>query len=187
MFGLIGPNGCGKTTTLRVLSGLLRPKAGSVEMLGRTVGADPEWQNARIGYVPDLFKGFDHLRVDEFMHLMGRLHRAGADYVPRAVLLARSMSLSTELQTLLGELSYGTRRKVGIVAAAVLLATQDVFFAERVCDEVGLLADGRVVACGSPVDLSAQWAQPTLRDALLAASGLSKAAEEIGAALAPSA
>ena len=71
--GLLGPNGSGKTTILRVLTGYLRPSEGTVRIDGFDVVRDGHQARARVGYVPENAPLYGHMRVDEFLQFMGRL------------------------------------------------------------------------------------------------------------------
>jgi len=187
--GLLGPNGCGKTSTLRAVVGLLRPAAGRVLVNGIAQGS----ANARsqIAYVPDEPDGLDELATAEYLVLVRALYRAGPEYDARATALCAAFGVAPRLRVRLGALSHGFRRVVSMVAAfalarplvvvdeataaldpeaaivlrealraladrgaGVLVATQELAFAERVCDEVVLQSGGRVVARGRTEDLA---------------------------------
>jgi ABC-2 type transport system ATP-binding protein len=64
--GLLGPNGSGKTTILRVLTGYLRPSEGTVRIDGFDVVREGHQARARVGYVPENAPLYGHMRVDEF-------------------------------------------------------------------------------------------------------------------------
>ena len=91
ILGLLGPNGSGKTTVLRMLTGYLRPSAGTAEVAGLDVVRDGRAARGRVGYVPEDAPLYRHMRVDEFLIFMGRLRgldgpqpRARARARPRA-------------------------------------------------------------------------------------------------------
>jgi ABC-2 type transport system ATP-binding protein len=73
MFGLVGPNGAGKTTTLSMATGLLRPDAGTAEVLGHDVWSDPAAAKALIGVLPDGLRLFDRLSGAELLRYVGLL------------------------------------------------------------------------------------------------------------------
>jgi drug efflux transport system ATP-binding protein len=67
IYGLVGPDGAGKTTTLRILCGALRPDAGQALVMGLDVARDPEGVRRRIGYMPQRFSLYGDLTVRENM------------------------------------------------------------------------------------------------------------------------
>src|SRR5829696_1330268 len=73
VFGLLGPNGSGKTTFIRLLSGYLLPTAGRLQVDGRDSVRDSLEARARIGYVPEAAPVYGNMRVREFLAFMGRL------------------------------------------------------------------------------------------------------------------
>ena len=76
-YGLVGPNGAGKTTTLSMATGLLRPDAGSVDVLGADVWADPVRAKQLVGVLPDGLRLFDRLTGHRAGHLLGPVARHG--------------------------------------------------------------------------------------------------------------
>src|SRR5205823_14047292 len=81
IFGLIGPNGAGTTTTLKILVGLLRPDAGIVRVKGPDVLADPVSYQADIGYMPEAPKLPEHLTPDEYRGYVGRIRHFPPDQI----------------------------------------------------------------------------------------------------------
>ena len=73
VLGLLGPNGSGKTTVLRVLTGYLRPSAGAVQAGGFDLVRQGPAARGRIGYVPEDAPLYPHMRVNEFLAFMGGL------------------------------------------------------------------------------------------------------------------
>jgi drug efflux transport system ATP-binding protein len=71
--GLIGPDGAGKTTTMRVLCGLLRPDAGTARVLGRDCTRDARWIKAHLGYMPQRFSLYPDLTVAENLRFFADL------------------------------------------------------------------------------------------------------------------
>jgi ABC-2 type transport system ATP-binding protein len=74
MFGLIGPDGAGKTTTIRVMCGLLRPDAGRVEVAGRDPNADRRATTAAVGYLSQRFSLYGDLSIDENIAFFAEIH-----------------------------------------------------------------------------------------------------------------
>ena len=73
VLGLLGPNGSGKTTILRILTGYLRPTAGTIRIGGVDIVENGHEARKRIGYVQEHAPLYDHMRVREFLAFMGRL------------------------------------------------------------------------------------------------------------------
>ena len=74
VFGLLGSNGAGKTTAIRMLCGLLTPTAGTARVLGFDVGRDPEAVKRRIGYMTQRFSLYDDLTVSQNIRFFGGVY-----------------------------------------------------------------------------------------------------------------
>ena len=74
IFGFLGSNGAGKSTTIRMLCGLLKPTSGTATVGGRDVGRDPEGVEARIGYMSQKFSLYELLTVDQNIRLYAELY-----------------------------------------------------------------------------------------------------------------
>src|SRR5262245_47056112 len=89
VMGLLGPNGSGKTTILRLLTGYLRPSAGSARIGGFDIVSDGHAARACVGYVPEDAPLYGHMRVTEFLAFMGRLRGLSGVALRRAIAVAR--------------------------------------------------------------------------------------------------
>jgi len=120
VMGLLGPNGSGKTTILRVLTGYLRPSEGTVRIDGFDMVRDGHQARARVGYVPENAPLYGHMRVDEFLHFMGRLRGLRGPALRRGVESARArLALELVGDAVIGRLSRGYRQRVSIAQAVL--------------------------------------------------------------------
>ena len=113
IFGYLGPNGSGKTTTIRCIMGLLRPSRGTVHVLGQRVVPGRATQHAHIGYLPGEFRIWGRLKARRSLGLLAALGGDRTD-VRRRELAAR---LELNLDRPVGDLSKGNRQKVAVLYA----------------------------------------------------------------------
>ena len=120
IFGLVGPDGAGKTTTMRMLAGILVPDGGSVSVAGCDVLANPEAVKTRISYMPQRFGLYEDLTVDEnlcfYADLFGVTRKAREE---RAAPLLDACGMSQFRSRLAGKLSGGMKQKLGLVCALI--------------------------------------------------------------------
>jgi ABC-2 type transport system ATP-binding protein len=197
VFGLLGPNGAGKTTTLESILGLVRPDAGHIEIEGDAdparvrakIGAvlqatglpdkitprealtvfgafysaplDPQTLLERFGLAEKAHAAFDTLSGGQKQRLALALAFVGN---PRLLLLDEpTTGLDPQMRREVQDHIAAIREE----GRAVLLATHDMAEAERLCDCIAVIAQGRIVATGAPRDLIAASGAATLEDMIL--------------------
>jgi ABC-2 type transport system ATP-binding protein len=114
VFGYLGPNGSGKTTTIRCLMGLLRPNGGEVRVLGERVVPGRGTQHAQIGYLPGEFRIWGRPKARRALGLLAALGRGDRSAVRRRELAER---FELNLDRAVGDLSKGNRQKVALISA----------------------------------------------------------------------
>ncbi len=120
LFGLVGPDGAGKTTTLRMLAGVLRPSAGDARLDGVSVAHDPENVKHRLAYMSQRFGLYADLTVKENLEFYADLHRVPrAERPARLERLFRFSNLGPFQDRLAGKLSGGMKQKLGLSCALV--------------------------------------------------------------------
>ena len=125
-FAFLGPNAAGKTTTIKMLAGLLRPTSGYCEIGGFDVQKSPEAAKRLLAYVPDFPFLYDKLTPWEFLRFTGQLFQMATERIETAAktLVAR-LNLESYLNQPIEGLSHGTRQRVTIASA--LLHDPEVF------------------------------------------------------------
>jgi ABC-2 type transport system ATP-binding protein len=118
MFGLIGPDGAGKTTTIRLMCGLLRPDAGRIDVLGVSPSADHRRLTDSIGYLSQRFSLYGDLTVDENVAFFAEIHGL-RDYVATRDRLLDMTGLSAFRTRLADRLSGGMKQKLALVCTLV--------------------------------------------------------------------
>src|ERR1043166_1592802 len=125
-FAILGPNAAGKTTTIRILTGLIKPTAGSARVAGYDVQEQPLEVRKRMAYVPDFPFLYDKLTAWEFFRFTGELFRMDGEHIRQAgTELIKRFNLEEFVNKPIEGLSHGTRQRVAIVSA--LLHDPEVF------------------------------------------------------------
>jgi ABC-2 type transport system ATP-binding protein len=130
IFGLVGPDGAGKTTTMRMLCGVLDPTEGEAEVASYDVRRQPEQVKRRIGYMPQRFSLYADLTVAENLLFFANIY-----HVPRAERLRREQELldfsrlAPFRTRLAGDLSGGMKQKLAL--ACTLIHTPAVLFLDE--------------------------------------------------------
>jgi ABC-2 type transport system ATP-binding protein len=191
IFGFLGPNGSGKTTTIKMLCGLLSPTKGCAKICGVDVQEKPVETKALLGYVPDTPDVYERLSARELLQFVADLRKMDRKKAAeRMDELLYVFELGDRQDEPLGNYSHGMRQKVCIASAlldeprvlfldeptvgldpksarlvkevvrqvasgggAVFMSTHILEIAERMCDRVGIINEGRLIAEGSVEDL----------------------------------
>lgn len=120
IIGLLGLNGAGKSTTLKVLAGLLAPSAGTVVVDGVDVGENADALKSRIGYLPEDPPLYRDMTVSGFLRHIGRLKGLSASAVEgRLPEVLRLTHLLERKDQVIATLSHGYRKRVGIAQAVI--------------------------------------------------------------------
>jgi len=116
--GLIGPDGAGKTTLMRLACGLLRPALGEIRMLGLDAVAEPQSVQSAVGYMPQRFGLYEDLSVQENLDLYADLQGLSKDgRAARYAELMHMTGLAPFTARLAGRLSGGMKQKLGLACA----------------------------------------------------------------------
>ncbi len=120
IFGFVGSNGCGKTTTMKMLTGLLQPSAGVARLFGRNVEARDLSLRTRVGYMSQSFSLYNELTVRHNLALHARLFHVPEHLVPSRVdeMLTR-FELSSVSNALPSRLPFGLRQRLQLAVAII--------------------------------------------------------------------
>ena len=125
-FAVLGPNAAGKTTTIKILTGLIKPTSGTARVAGFDVQTEPLEVRRRLAYVPDFPFLYDKLTPWEFMRFTGQMFRMEATSLrAKADALIARFNLGDYVDKPIEGLSHGTRQRVAIASA--LLHDPEVF------------------------------------------------------------
>ena len=149
--GLLGPNGCGKTTTLRLIAGFLSPDTGAVRVCGQTVGAGSLAARRHIGYLPEKPPLYDALRVADYLDFVAAAKGLRGPARRHAVDQAMAdYALTGVARKIIGTLSKGYRQRVGLAQAT--LANPEVLLLDEATnglDAVQMVEARHLIRAGS--------------------------------------
>ena len=200
LYGFLGPNGSGKTTTLRMLCGLLEPSDGAGTVLDVDLVRDPERIKSLVGYMSQRFSLYDDLSVVENLTFYARVYMVAR--VRRAARIAQMVQLadlSGRERQLAGQLSGGYRQRLALACALVheprlifldeptagvdpvsrrnfwalirrlvdagttIMVTTHYMDEAELCDTLGFIYQGRLIAQGSPAAIkTTSFRQPVV-------------------------
>jgi ABC-2 type transport system ATP-binding protein len=185
-YGFLGTNGAGKSTTIKCLTGLLRPTSGTCQILGLDPLVDPVGVKKKIGVVPEDLALFDRLTGAETLTFVGQVYGLDAASLrSRSMELLEIMDLVQASGELVADYSHGMRKKISLAAAllpaprllfldepfegidavasrqvkglltefvrnggTVFLTSHILEIVERLCDHIGVIQKGRLIAQG---------------------------------------
>lgn len=206
IYGLLGANGAGKTTILRMLATLLKPSGGAGCVAGCDLVKQPKEVRARIGFVSSATALYGRLKASEMIAYIGKLRGIEQRVIrERAAELFARLNVTAYADQLCGQLSTGTKQKVSfactlihdpsvlifdepttgldVLSARALLAivsdcrargktvvfsTHTMREAEKLCDRVGIIHQGRMLAEGTVAEVRAQGGGSDLEEAFAA-------------------
>ncbi|MBN1938339.1 MAG: ABC transporter ATP-binding protein [Candidatus Aminicenantes bacterium] len=159
-FGLVGPDGAGKTTLIRIFCGLLHPSAGTCRVLGFDTVKEKARLIRRIGYLSQRFSLYGDLSVEENIDFFAEIHGCKG-YAGRKNELLESMDLLRFKKRLAGALSGGMKQKLAL--AVTLIHTPEILFLDEPTNGVdpvarrefwdilaGISADGVTIVISTP-------------------------------------
>lgn len=112
-FGFVGPNGSGKTTTMKVISGLLTADSGRVSLDGIDALKEPEALKRQIGYMPDFFGVYDNLKVKEYMMFYASIYGIEGDRAKKTSMeLMNLVNLEDKSDVYVDSLSRGMKQRL---------------------------------------------------------------------------
>ena len=209
IYGLLGANGAGETTTLRLLATLLRPTSGSAKLAGFDVGADPDKVRANVGFLAASTALYGRLTSREMITYFGELNGMGAAAIKaRLDILADELDMREFLDRRCDKFSTGMKQKTSIARTlihdpavmifdeptlgldvmtarsivkfvrecrnrgkTVIYSTHVMSEVEKICDVIGIIHDGRLVAEGTLADLQLRYGEKDMEEIFIKAVG----------------
>ena len=205
VFGLLGTNGAGKSTTIKMLCGLLKPTRGSIMIGDIDLNRMPLKAKSMMGYLPENPLIYDKLTGAETLELIGRLRKLSNDMIDQRVkYYAQTLDLGEQIYHEVGTYSKGMRQKLAIAMTlihdpemvlldepasgldprytkllkdwiknlsangrTVLLSTHIIEMAETLCDRIGIIDQGKLMAIGTVNEIQNSTGVRNLEDAFI--------------------
>ena len=205
VFGLLGTNGAGKSTTIKMLCGLLKPTRGSILIGDVDLNRMPLKAKSIMGYLPENPLIYDKLTGAETLELIGRLRKLSNDMIEQRVkYYAQTLDLGEQIYHEVGTYSKGMRQKLAIAMTlihdpemvlldepasgldprytkllkdwiknlsangrTVLLSTHIIEMAETLCDRIGIIDQGKLMAIGTVNEIQNSTGVGNLEDAFI--------------------
>ena len=205
VFGLLGTNGAGKSTTIKMLCGLLKPTRGSIMIGDVDLNRMPLKAKSMMGYLPENPLIYDKLTGAETLELIGRLRKLSNDMIEQRVkYYAQTLDLGEQIYHEVGTYSKGMRQKLAIAMTlihdpemvlldepasgldprytkllkdwiknlsangrTILLSTHIIEMAETLCDRIGIIDNGKLMAIGTVNEIQTSTGVRNLEDAFI--------------------
>jgi len=205
VFGLLGTNGAGKSTTIKMMCGLLKPTRGSIQIGGIDLQRQPLKAKSLMGYLPENPLIYDKLTGAETLELIGKLRKLSKKLIDQRIeYYAKSLGLDEQIYHEVGTYSKGMRQKIAIAMTlihdpdvvlldepasgldprytkllkdwvknlaangrTILLSTHIIEMAENLCNKVGIIDQGKLLAVGTLNDIQTSAGVNNLEDAFL--------------------
>ncbi|VAW57406.1 Efflux ABC transporter, ATP-binding protein [hydrothermal vent metagenome] len=120
IYGFLGPNGCGKTTAIRLLTGLLKPSSGTIQVLGYSLPDDAEKLRKHIGYMTQKFSLYDDLTVIQNLKFIAQIYGLSrVKQTERIRQLLNTYELTSQANQLAGSMSGGQKQRLALAAAVI--------------------------------------------------------------------
>ena len=162
VFGFIGPNGSGKTTTMRMIATLLTPDYGEAYICGKSIYNDPREIRRLVGYMPDFFGVYDDMTVIEYLEFFASAYRINGP--SRRKICEEKLELvdmAFKRDAMVNQLSRGQTQRIGLARTllhepqvllldepAAGLNPQEKLALADVCTRVGMIEKGNLIIDG---------------------------------------
>jgi len=190
VLGFLGPNGSGKSTTMKMITGFLKPATGDVEICGVGMSANPVDARRCIGYLPEGAPAYADITTLSYLNFIASMRRLTGRFKQQAIdYVISRIHLANVLHQPVGTLSKGYKRRVGLAQAllhnpdvlildeptdgldpnqkrevrslireispdkAIIVSTHILEEVEAICTRALIIADGRIVADGTPREI----------------------------------